>query len=56
MRRFCHRYRTKYKTIIGITLLVVGSLIIINFIPIEILLLLIGISLLIMGGLILKIK
>lgn len=56
MRRFCHKYRIKYKMIIGITLLAVGVLIIINFIPIETLLLLIGIGLLIMGGLILKIK
>lgn len=56
MRRFIHRYRSKSKIIIGITLGAVGMLIIINFIPIEILLVLIGIGLLIMGGLILKIK
>ena len=56
MRRFIHRYRSKSKIIIGATLAIVGLLIIINFIPIEILLVLIGIGLLIMGGLILKIK
>lgn len=56
MRRFYRRYRTKSKLIIGITLAVVGLLIIINFIPLEFLLVLIGIGLLIMGGLILKIK
>lgn len=56
MRRFYYRYKQKSKKIIGITLGVVGLLIIINFIPIEVLLLLIGIGLLIMGALILKIK
>lgn len=56
MRRFCHRYRSKSKLIIGTSLVTVGVLIIINFIPIEFLLVLIGIGLLIMGGLILKLK
>ncbi len=56
MKKFLYRYRSKSKKIIGITLGIVGVLIIINFIPIEVLLILIGIGLLIMGGLILKIK
>jgi len=56
VKRFLYRYRIKSKKIIGIALGVVGLIIIINFIPIEVLLILIGISLLIMGGLILKIK
>lgn len=56
MKRFIYRYRIKSKKIIGITLGAVGLIIIINFIPIEVLLILIGISLLIMGALILKIK
>lgn len=56
MRRFLYRYRCKSKKIIGITLGIVGLLIIINFIPIEFLLALIGIGLIVMGALILKIK
>lgn len=56
MKKFYYRYRQKSKKVIGITLSVVGLLIIINFIPIEVLLILIGIGLLVMGGLILKIK
>ena len=56
MKRFLYRYRIKSKKIIGITLGAVGLIIIINFIPIEVLLMLIGVSLLIMGILILKIK
>lgn len=56
MKRFYYRYIQKMKKIIGITLAAVGILIIINFIPIEVLLILIGIGLLIMGALILKIK
>jgi drug/metabolite transporter (DMT)-like permease len=56
VKRFLYRYRNKSKKIIGITLGAVGLLIIIYFIPIEVLLILIGIALLIMGALILKIK
>lgn len=56
MKRFYYRYIQKSKKIIGITLFAIGLLIIINFIPIEVLLILIGIGLLIMGALILKIK
>ncbi|NLK43430.1 MAG: hypothetical protein GX300_03425 [Tissierellia bacterium] len=56
MWKFYYKYRQKTKKIIGITLCAVGLLIIINFLPIEIVLVLIGIGLLIMGGLILKLK
>lgn len=56
MRRFYYRYIKKSKTIIGITLALIGLLIIISFIPIELILILIGIALLTMGALILKIK
>ena len=56
MRKLYYRYRRKSKTIIGLTLLVIGFIIVINFMPIEIILLLIGIGLLIMGGMILKLK
>ena len=56
MKRFCYRYLRKIKKIVGITLAVIGLLIIIKFIPIEIILLLIGIGLLVMGAMILKIK
>ena len=58
MRRllFLIKYRLKSKLIIGITLAIVGLLIILSFIPIEFLLVSIGIGLLIMGALILKIK
>lgn len=56
MRRFYYRYIKKSKIIIGITLSLIGLLIIISFIPIELILILIGGALLIMGALILKIK
>lgn len=56
MKRFYYRYVYKSKKIIGITLAVIGFLIVIKFIPVELMLFLIGIGLLIMGGLILKIK
>lgn len=56
MRRILHRHRSKSRIIVGLTLAIVGFLIIIYFIPIEWLLLSIGIALLIMGGLILKTK
>ncbi|WMM26745.1 hypothetical protein RBU61_08700 [Tissierella sp. MB52-C2] len=56
MKRFCYRYIRRIKKIVGITLAVVGLLIIMRFIPIQFILVLIGIGLLIMGALILKIK
>ncbi|HEY8361598.1 MAG TPA: hypothetical protein VIK77_01785 [Tissierellaceae bacterium] len=56
MWKFYHRYRQKTRKIIGITLCVIGLLIIINFLPIEAILILIGLGLLIMGILILKLK
>ncbi|NLV89077.1 MAG: hypothetical protein GX021_06910 [Tissierellia bacterium] len=56
MWKFYYRYRQKTKKIIGLTLCAVGLLIIVNFLPIEVILLLIGIGLLVMGGLILKLK
>lgn len=56
MRKIYYRYRKKSKTIIGVTLVIIGFIIVINFMPIEIILLLIGVGLLIMGGMILKLK
>ncbi|NLY85217.1 MAG: hypothetical protein GX077_02555 [Tissierellia bacterium] len=56
MWKFYYRYRQKTRKIIGITLCAVGILIIINFLPIEAVLILIGLGLLIMGALILKLK
>ncbi|MBU5254708.1 hypothetical protein [Tissierella praeacuta] len=56
MKRFCYRYIRKIKRIVGITLAIIGLLIIIKFIPMEAVLILIGVGLFIMGALILKIK
>ncbi|MFA5576972.1 MAG: hypothetical protein WCZ27_03715 [Tissierellaceae bacterium] len=56
MRRYYYRYRQKSKKIIGVTLCAIGFIIIIYYLPIELILLIIGLGLLIMGGLILKIK
>jgi hypothetical protein len=56
MKRYVHKYRTKYKNIIGITLGIIGFIILVSVMPIEFLLSLIGIALLIMGFLIIKIK
>ena len=56
MKWFCYKYIRRMKKIVGITLAALGLLIIIKFIPIEVLLIFIGIGLLVMGGLILKIK
>lgn len=56
MRKYIHRYRTKSKKIIGITLALIGCIIIISVMPIEFLLSLIGIGLLIMGFLLIRIK
>lgn len=56
MRKFYYRYVYKSKKIIGITLGIIGFLIIIKFIPVELMLFLIGIALLVMGALILKVK
>lgn len=56
MKRYMHRYRSKYKKIVGITLGIVGFIIIISVMPIEFLLSLIGIGLLIMGFLLIKLK
>lgn len=56
MKRYIHKYRTKYKNIVGVALGIVGFIILISVMPIEFLLSLIGIVLLIMGFLLLKIK
>jgi len=56
MRRYMNKYRVKSKKIIGITLGIIGFIIIISVMPIEFLLSLIGIGLLIMGFLLIKIK
>ncbi len=56
MKRLCCRYRYKTRKIIGIVLGIVGALIILKFIPIEILLFSIGVVLVVMGILILKTK
>lgn len=49
MNRYLYRYRGKSKKIVGITLGIIGFLIIINVMPVKFLLLLIGIALLLMG-------
>ncbi len=56
MKRYMHRYRAKYKKIVGITLGIIGFIIIISVMPIEFLLSLIGIGLLIMGFLLIRLK
>lgn len=49
MRRYLYGYKNKTKRIVGISLGIVGLLIVINVMSIRFLLLLIGISLLLMG-------
>lgn len=56
MKRFMHKYRSKYNKIVGVTLGIIGFIIIISVMPIEFLLSLIGIGLLIMGFLLIRIK
>lgn len=56
MKKYLHRCGTKYKNIVGITLGIVGFIILISVMPMEFLLALIGIALLIMGFLLIKIK
>ena len=56
MKKYMYRYASKYKNIVGITLGIIGFIIVISVVPIEFLLSLIGISLLIMGFLLIKIK
>lgn len=51
MRRYLYGYRNKTKKIVGISLAIVGLLIIINIMSMRFLLLLIGLSLLLMGAL-----
>lgn len=56
LKKFYYRYLYKSKKIIGIAMAIIGFLIVVKFIPVELILFLIGIALLIMAGLILKIK
>lgn len=56
MKRIYYRYRRKTKRIVGIVLGIIGSLIILKFMPIEVFLFLIGVVLVVMGFLILKTK
>lgn len=58
MRKYIYKYKNKYKSkkIVGITLGIIGLIILVSVMPIELLLSLIGIGLLIMGFLLLKIK
>mgnify|MGYP000138247537 CR=1 FL=1 len=52
MKKFFYRYKTR--RLLGLTLAVIGCLIVINVLPIEFLLLLIGLALIILGILVLK--
>ncbi len=56
MKKYLHRYSVKYKNIVGITLGLIGFIILVSVMPMEFLLSLIGIALLIMGFLLIKIK
>lgn len=56
VRHNFHKYRSKYKNIVGITLGIVGFIILISVMPFEALLALIGIALLVMGILLIRIK
>mgnify|MGYP000882013066 FL=1 len=56
MKRYFHRYSVKSKQIIGLTLGIIGLLILISVIPIKFLLSLIGIGFLAIGFLLMKIK
>ena len=58
MRKYIYKYKNKNKSkkIVGITLGIIGLIILVSVMPIELLLSLIGIGLLIMGFLLLKIK
>ncbi len=56
MKRYINKYSYKSKKIIGITLGIIGFIILVSVMPIELLLSLIGIGLLIMGYLLLRIK
>lgn len=54
MKRYFFRYKHKINRIVGITLAVIGLLIVINVMPVQFLLVLIGIALILMGILIIK--
>ena len=50
MRRHLNRYFKKSKKIVGLTLALIGFIIVISIVPIQFLLFIIGIALLVMGG------
>ncbi len=56
MKKYFYHYSVKYKNIVGITLGIIGFIILVSVMPIEFLLSLIGIGLLVMGFLLIKIK
>lgn len=56
MRRQLNRYFKKSKKIVGLTLALVGFIIVISIVPIQFLLFIIGIALLVMGGILIGMK
>lgn len=54
MKKLYFKYRHRTKMILGLTLALIGALIVINVMPVEFLLLLIGLALVILGILLIK--
>lgn len=56
MKRHLNRYFKKSKKIVGLTLALIGFIIVISIVPIQFLLFIIGIALLLMGGILIGMK
>lgn len=56
MRRHLNRYFKRSKKIVGLTIALIGFIIVISIVPIQVLLFIIGIALLVMGGLLIGMK
>lgn len=56
MKRHLNRYMKRSKKIVGLTLALIGFIIVISIVPIQVLLFIVGIALLIMGGVLIVMK